>query len=156
MNQNELLSGLPKFITTRFQSTSNYVWETLFPKHRLDYLLYKYKSKKERREQYRRFRIVSEEAALMVFIFELNRFFLEGSKAAKNAVDTFRELQVEGFYIGKTLFKDRNENVMMGEKIAESLIQEIKNDEMKKLITGSKHYGEILDYYRLIISDLNG
>ena len=58
---------------------------------------------------------------LVVFVQFLNFFFLEGTRAAIRAVDEFAPLGVSGFRIGSALFEERNENVMRGETLSESL-----------------------------------
>lgn len=148
MSKNDFLEGAPKFLTNRFNSINNYVWETLFPNNKISELLIGKVTKQEKKEEFKRLRMISSEASLLVFIFQINRFFIEGSEAAKKAVDTFKELEVDGFYIGGSYFSDRNENVLQGARISEALISSITDLKAKEILRNSKYVYQILDEYR--------
>ena len=151
MSSSDFLIGAPKFITTRFNSVNKYVWQTLFPEQTIKEQLIKFKTKSDRRKEISRLKIISDEASTIVFLFLINKFFIEGSKAAKEAVDSFKELNVEGFYIGGNYFSERNEKVLQGDKISEKLLSTIKDENAKELVVNSKYVSEILDKYRTLI-----
>jgi hypothetical protein len=151
MSSTDFLSEAPKFITTRFNSVNKYVWQTLFPDQTIKEQLIKCKTKAEKRKEISRLKGISEEASTVVFLFLINKFFTEGSKAAKQAVDTFKELGIKGFYIGGNYFSERNEKVIQGDKISEKLLNSIKDDKAKELVTKSNYVSEIFDKYRSLI-----
>jgi hypothetical protein len=151
MNNYSFLNGAPKFITNRFNSVNKYVWETLFPEQTRKELIGKKDSKKARKVEFTRLRGISNEASTVVFIFLLNKFFNDGSKAAMHAVDTFKDLNVEGFYIGSNYFSDRNDKVMQGEIIAKKLIDSLGESPAKKIVLESNYVYQILDEYRNFI-----
>ncbi|MFW5879202.1 MAG: hypothetical protein ACOCUV_00100 [bacterium] len=151
MNSFSFLSGAPKFLTNRFNSINKYVWETLFPEQIRKELIGRKKTKKERKEEYNRLRGISDEASTVIFIFLLNKFFIDGSKAAKHAVDKFKELDVDGFYIGSNYFSGRNEKVLQGENIAKKLIDSLGESPAKKLVLNSEYVSQIIDEYRKLI-----
>ena len=88
---------------------------------------------------------------LLYFFFLLNKFFVEGSSAAKQAVDTLNELQVDGFYIGSNYFSGRNDKVIQGDKLSELLLSTITDEKAKKLVSKSHYISEILNEYRKLI-----
>lgn len=151
MSSTDFLSGAPKFITTRFNSVNKYVWQTLFPEQTVKEQIIKYKTKAERRKEISRLKGISEEASTVVFLFLINKFFTEGAKAARQAVDTFKDLGIDGFFIGGNYFSERNEKVIQGDKISERLLSSIKDDKAKELVTKSNYVSEILDKYRSLI-----
>jgi hypothetical protein len=151
MISTDFLIGAPKFITNRFSSINKYVWQTLCSEQTIKEKLIKFETKAERRNEIARLKTISNEASTLVFLFLLNKLFLEGAKAAKQAVDTFKDLNVDGFYIGHNYFTERNDNVVQGDKISEQLIATIQNEKARKLVTQSKYVYEILDEYRKFI-----
>lgn len=151
MNQSDFLNGAPKFITNRFNSVNKYVWQTLFPEATIKEQLIRKKTKVERKEEIGRLKSISDEAATLVFLFLINKFFVEGAKAARQAVDTFKELNVEGFYIGRNYFSERNDKVIQGDKISEQLIASITDEKAKNMITKTTYISEILDEYKKLI-----
>lgn len=151
MSSTDFLSGAPKFITTRFNSVNKYVWQTLFPEQTVKEQIIKYKTKPERRKEINRLKGISEEASTVVFLFLINKFFTEGAKAARQAVDTFKDLGVDGFFIGGNYFSERNEKVIQGDKISEKLLNSIKDDKAKELVANLNYVSEILDKYRSLI-----
>ncbi|MGZ0017750.1 hypothetical protein [Yeosuana sp. AK3] len=151
MNNINFLNGASKFITNRFNSVNKYVWENLFPEQTRKELIGKKDSKKARKEEFARLRGISNETSIVVFIFLLNKFFNDGSKAAKHAVDTFKGLNVEGFYIGNNYFSDRNDKVMQGEIIAKKLIDSLGESPAKKLVLESNYVYQIMDEYRKFV-----
>ncbi|NOU47529.1 MAG: hypothetical protein HOO86_10765 [Bacteroidales bacterium] len=151
MSSTDFLTGAPKFITTRFNSVHKYVWQTLFSEQIIKEKLIKKKTKAERRKEIARLKSISEEASTLVFLFLLNKFFLEGAKAAKQAVDTFKDLNVEGFYIGGNYFSERNDKVIQGDEISQQLLDTIQDEKAKNLVTHSNYVYEILNEYKKFI-----
>lgn len=151
MSLTDFLIGAPKFITNRFNSVNKYVWQTLFPEKKIKELLIKLKTKAERRKEIVRLKSISDEASIVVFLFLINKFFTEGSKAAKDAVDSFKELKIDGFYIGQNFFSGRNEKVLLGDEISKKLLNSIEDEEVKNLIYKSEYVSEIIDKYKNII-----
>ncbi len=151
MSSTDFLSGAPKFITTRFNSVNNYVWQTLFPEQTVKEQIIKYKTKADRKKEITRLKAIREEPETVVILFLINKFFTEGAKAARQAVDTFKELGVEGFYIGGNYFSERNEKVIQGDIISKRLLASIEDENAKKLVVNSNYVSEILDKYRSLI-----
>jgi hypothetical protein len=151
MNSTDFLSGAPKFITTRFNSVNKYVWQTLFPDENIKEQIVKFKTNAERKKEITRLKAISEEAAIAVFLFLINKFFTEGAKAARQAVDTFKELGVEGFYIGGNYFSERNDKVIQGDLISQKLLASIADEKARELVVNSNYISEILDKYRSLI-----
>lgn len=148
MNSNDFLSFTPKFLQSRFYSINKYVWDILVPRP-ADLLMRR--KKNERKKELERIKSISNEASIIVYIYLLNKFFKEGSSAAKSAVDTFKELNIEGFYIGQNYFSGRNNKVLQGERIAQVLLESIKDEKAKDLILKSDHVSDILDKYKELI-----
>lgn len=151
MSNSDFLTGTPKLLTNRFNSVNKYVWETLFPESVRIELIGRKTTKSERKIEIARLRSISDEASTLVFLFLINKFFNDGTKAAKQAVDTLRELNVPGFYIGSNFFSERNDKVLQGERIAKILLDSIQDQRVKDLVTKSKYIYEILDEYKKVI-----
>jgi hypothetical protein len=151
MNSTDFLAGAPKFITTRFNSINNYVWQTLFPEQTIKEQIKKFRTKADRKNEIKRLKGISEEASTVIFLFLINKFFTEGAKAAREAVDTFKELGVDGFFIGTNYFSERNDKVIQGDKISEKLLASIKDEKAKELVTKSNYVSQIFDKYRSLI-----
>src|SRR5690349_19549000 len=112
MNIADAFKYAPKYISQRFYGINNYVWKTLFPADTLNERLRKLPTEKERSDELSRLKDIVNEASLVILIILLRSFFAEGTRAAIQAVDTFKELGIEGFQIGSKVFSERNENVM--------------------------------------------
>jgi len=151
MSSTDFLTGAPQFITARFNSVHKYVWQTLITEQIIKEKLIKKKTKAERRKEIARLKSISEEASTLIFLFLLNKFFLEGAKAAKQAVDTFKDLKVEGFYIGGNYFSERNDKVIQGDKISQQLLNTIHDEKARNLVTHSNYVYEILNEYKKLI-----
>lgn len=78
---------------------------------------------------------------------------MEGSEAAKKAVDTFLEHNIEGFKIGRQVFQGRNENVMRGEVLSKKLLNSIQDEELVVLIKDSNYAYQVIERYRAIIEN---
>lgn len=154
MNSADFLKGAPEFITKRFNSINTYVWQTLLSEKTVKEVLARKKTQKEKRRELARIKSISDEASALVMLFLLNKFFTEGSNAAKQAVDIFKQLDVEGFYIGQNYFSGRNDKVVQGDIISRELLASIKDEKALALIKKSTYMSEILDEYRKFI--LNG
>ncbi len=76
---------------------------------------------------------------------------MDGTNAAKQAVDTFKELGIASFQIGSKKFADRNKNVMKGEELATKLMDSIISEELKTLINESQYVTQIIDKYKPLI-----
>lgn len=151
MSSIDFLSGAPKFITTRFNSINKYVWQTLCDEQTIKDQIKKYRSKAERKNEITRLKAISEEAATVVFLFLIYKLFKEGAKAARQAVDTFKELGVDGFYIGGNYFSERNEKVTQGDSISQKLLASIEDEKAKELVVKSNYVSEIINKYRSLI-----
>lgn len=155
MNNKDLI-GVPRFILSRFQSVNSFVWDSLFPEQKLLRLLGNLTTKKQRTARMRELKKISQEASVAYFIYDVKRFFNAGSAAARNAVDIFAELDVNGFYIGTSLFKGRNENVTMGDDLAKKLLASITDKELRDLILNAQSASRIIDYYNIYIDERYG
>jgi hypothetical protein len=121
------------------------------PADTFDRLRSRYRSKEGLKIQLRRLREISDEASFVTFIFIIKKSFNEGSTAAKNAVDTFSELDVDGFRIGSKYFSGRNKNVLEGDLLAETLLKSISNPRARLLIENSKYVSDIIEAYKKVI-----
>ena len=62
-----------------------------------------------------------ERIHIAVFVRVLDEFLRDGTAAAVAAVDTLNELGVQGFTVGRERFAGRNDAVMRGERLANTL-----------------------------------
>lgn len=155
MDTTQIFKNAPRYIVTRFYTINNYVWKAFFPENELNERLRKLDNKDLSKKELLRLKEIVSEASLVVFIFLLKRFFMEGSNAAKKAVDIFGELGIEGFQIGSKYFSERNKNVIEGDKLADALIATIEDKELLDLINNSNQVYQIVDRYRKIIERKN-
>ena len=151
MNTKLLFKDAPKFIIARFRGVNKYVWKTLFPENTLNERLQKLENKELSRKELIRIKDIVSEASVVVFIFFIKKFLVEGTTAAKQAVDTFQDLGIQGFQIGSKYFSERNENVMLGENLSIALMESISDKDLTNLINESKSVNEIMDRYKRII-----
>jgi hypothetical protein len=75
-----------------------------------------------------------EMVKLVVFCYAANRFFKEGSEAARNAADELQRFTIPGFRVGSTHFEGRNRNVMLGDHLATYLIRSFDGSPFQNLI----------------------
>lgn len=143
----EIFKLAPRYLTMRYYSLSSYVWEFLFPEEYRKKVLFKIKRKEDRRKEYARMREIAEEATLLVFIFYIRKFFIDGSKAARDTVDILKKFKVNKLNLGGEVFSKRNKNVMRGDKLANNLTSLIDND-AKSLILQSEYASQILKKYK--------
>ena len=152
MAPSNLLKNAPRFLISKYGSINKYIHESLIPIEKIEDVRKQFKTKEERRIEFRRLRDISDEASFVAFIFILKKSFNDGSTAAKNAVDTFRDLHVNGFKIGSKLFSGRNKNVLQGDVLAEALVASIKDSRVRALIQKSTYLSEIVEEYKKVIS----
>jgi len=150
MSSTDFLTGAPKFITNRFNSINKYVSQTLIPQEVINEKL-KRKKEDEKKQELLRLRAISNEASTLTFLFLLNKFFNEGTEAAKRAVDIFNELGVDGFYIGSNFFSGRNDKVIQGSELSKQLLGSIKDEKARDLINKSNYVSEIINVYKKFI-----
>jgi len=153
MNYSDILKNAPRYLSMRYNSLNNYVWENLFSEDYRKKILSKFDTASERKIEYARMKSLSDEATIIVFIFVIRTFFSEGSRMAKNTVDALKEFNINGFNLGKTVFSDRNENVVLGDELANKLFN-ILNDKARAVIVDSDHIYEILEKYRIIRDEI--
>jgi hypothetical protein len=151
MDTTTIFRDAPKYISQRFSAINNYVWQSFFPDNSLNERLRRYETEELSKLELNRLKDIANEASLVIFIFLLKRFFAEGTNAAIQAVDTFNELGVNGFQIGSKFFSGRNENVMEGQLLADTLMNTITNQELITLINDSQYVSQIVTRYRDII-----
>ena len=114
--------------------------------------LRKIESEKKRKEELRRLKGIVNEASIVILIFILKKFFKEGTEAAIKAVDTFQDIGIkDGFQIGSKHFKERNENVLEGYRLADLLVEKIEDPDLLDLINNSRYVTQIIEKYRKII-----
>lgn len=75
---------------------------------------------------------------LLAFVYALESFLRNGTRAARSAALEFESLGLEGFTVGTTTFTPDNENTRRGEILAEQL---------KEIVRGTK-YGTALEEAR--------
>lgn len=146
MTIHDVLKDAPKYLSQRYGSLNKYVFEYIFPlEYRNRHL--RIKNAEERKKRIEKMKRIAEEASVFVFIYVLKKTFVEGSMAAKNTVDIFKDLGVDGFRLGTTEFVDRNENVVMGDNLAKKMDQEL-NLKVNEELSDATHIYEILNVYK--------
>lgn len=153
MDTSAIFKDAPKYISQRFSAINSYTWSSFFPENTLNERLRRFPKGVESKAELARLKSIINEASLVVFIFLLKRFFSEGTNAAIQAVDTFKELGIKSFQIGTKQFADRNKNVMKGEELANQLLESLKNNEIKALVNESNYVTQIIDKYKPLIDN---
>jgi hypothetical protein len=74
----------------------------------------------------------------VAFIYSIDSFFRDGTRAAAKAVDEFSRLGVTGFMIGNTAFTGRNDNVMLGENLSKVLKNHLGSPRLVRIIERAK------------------
>jgi len=127
----DIVNSLPRPIRLRFDSIGSFVQtiiaeqeDRLSPPERLS------------REDH-------ELIKLAVFAYALNQLFREGSAAARAAVDEFQHLGVFGFQIGATSFEGRNDNVRLGDTLADKLMKCFEGTPLYEEITNARGLSEL-------------
>jgi hypothetical protein len=141
------IEGCPRFISSKFGYTRSYVWERLFPDDYRKRALQGIRDKEMRKEKMKNMRRLSDEAALLVFIFDVHNYLEEGTRDAELSVDTLKSLGVNGYKIGSSLFSERNENVMMGQTLADEMIRQLGGEEFASTLKQYKDHHDIISEY---------
>ena len=123
---NEIISLLPYRIRSRFESLGGYVAA----------LITEVQEDQPRSVQLSRDDVQTIQA--VAFIFSVDQFFRDGTRAAAKAVDEFSSLDVTGFRIGNTTFSGRNENVMLGENLSTLLKNQLGNPRLVRILKSAK------------------
>ncbi len=148
-----MIEEAPKYLRDRYNSLRNYAWHSFFPKDTYKNKIKRFNTKKEKREFNKKANEIVDEAGAILTIFFMNYFFKEGTRTAIEAVDIFEELNINGFKIGSTTFRERNENVMMGENLSKALREELP-DNLVKIIDQKNHPHEIIELFKERIDEL--
>jgi len=139
MSLREVLAAMPYRLRSRFESLSTYVNACI----------------EQAIEELRRSRapgasrrVLSDEQRqviqVTVFIIAVARFFRDGTRAAGMATAEFEELGSPGFAVGRTVFEGRNDNVMMGETLAQELLAVAEDDVIHRWVDSDLALGEIV------------
>jgi len=140
---------IPIYIQRRLFSLRKYAYDSLYPEP-VKSALFRGKSKDEIKVIAKKLISISKECGYVCYIFAMKQLFLEGTRAASIAVDTFKELGVNDFNIGKKNFADRNENVLEGKKLYEILLETITNKELQEFIQTANYFSEIIERYKSV------
>jgi Fe-S oxidoreductase len=149
INLSSIIKIAPRYLTRQYGALNSYVWEGVFPRESRNRALNKIKDESKRKEKFSRMKDIVDEATLLTFIFVTRKVLMEGTEAAKNAVDTLKSIGVKEFYLGKAKFSGRNENVMQGERLAGKLFSSLNKD-MQGLISNSNFMSDIINKYKNI------
>jgi len=139
--------NVPIYIQRRQYQLRNYVLESLFPESDRNNRI-KRMEKSARKDYVNKMNEIVNECTFVCYIFFLKQFFIEGSNAAKNAVDTFKEFNVDGFNIGNKKFEGRNEAVLEGDNLYQELLNNITNEKLKSFIMKTAFFSEIINEYK--------
>ncbi|MFA7654338.1 MAG: hypothetical protein WCX97_04905 [Candidatus Magasanikbacteria bacterium] len=142
----EIIRIAPPYLRKKYSAIRSYVKESLEPSEKRKENL-KHTKRELLREKRSIIKSLIDEATLLLFIFDIYRFFMRGTEEAKDTVDTFRKLDVMGFSIGNQRFEDRNENVMRGEVLARNILS-IVDKETEATIKKAINFREILEPYK--------
>lgn len=154
MKSSELFKDAPRFLVRRYYSINRFVKESLLSNDNVKKYQIRFNTETERKIKIKQINMVLDEATLVVFFFLVKRTFEDGSAAAKRAVDTFKSLGVERFNIGNITYEGRNTNVVMGDHLATSLMNSIKDDKIFSIVSNSKYISQIIDIYRNTLKKL--
>ena len=128
----EITNTLPRTIRLRFDSIGGYVQTIL----------------SEEQESLPRIMHLSfeeiETVKLVAFTYSVQRLFREGTAAARHAVEELKRFDIPGFQVGNTLFSGQNESVMLGESLAEDLMQCFAGTKYSQLIKSSDKLTELV------------
>ena len=138
---------IPLFLRRRQISLRKYVNEKLFPDSEIR-ILFKGKSKQEIKIIVNKVNDIVNECTFACTVFSFKQMFLEGTKAASEAVDTFKKLGIQKINIGKKEYFERNENVLEGDRLYNILLSSIENQDLKNLINNSKYFSDIINRYK--------
>lgn len=155
MNISEIIKKSPRYLSSRYGSLRSYVQEGVYPQEYKVKILSKIKNKEQRKQKNIRMDTLVDEATALAFLFVIRKMFVEGSVATKNTVDTLKELGIDGLFLGRTEFTDRNSNVLLGDTLAEKITSTLDN-ETQTLLLNIKNVYEIVDYYKKKRNSENG
>src|SRR5437899_1027587 len=127
-NLSEIVSQLPQKLQIRFNSLSSYVLVLVSELEN---------SRSVSNEDPRR-KLNSDERQtiqLIAFIYTLERFMRDGSRAARNASIQFEDLGTSGFVIGEMAFTRNNSNTRRGENLADSLRLAVTDQRLQEIMT---------------------
>ena len=148
MRVHEVMKYAPRYLSLRYGSLNSYVWDRLFPPEYKNKLL-RYRNDETKKERIEWMKSLADEASLLSFIFVTKKIFKEGSQAAKDAVDILAKLDVNEFFLGRTCFSGRNENVILGDVLAEKLMS-VLGEDARRLIENKDYLFEIIEVYENI------
>lgn len=143
---NDLLQYLPPKLRSRYTSLRSYASTALFPEPEWSKQVQKAKGV-DRKELFDYRRQHSDAASLLLFAFLLKQMFMQHYEAITKTVDTLKEIGVDSFRIGSVLYKERNENVVIGLSLLESLTTSITDPALREVLLEARKMHEILDYY---------
>lgn len=133
LSLNDIIRLLPQSLRPRFQSIGGYARDVI--NEVLD-------------EENSRIRLSNSQTDFIsccVFIFLLDRFFNEGTAAARGAAQNFSELGIKGFRIGRTTFTEDNEDTLRGAKLAVSLKLAVGDPVIIKVIESSATVRDLVE-----------
>jgi len=81
---------------------------------------------------------------LIAFCYAATRLFREGSSAARSAVDELALFEIPGFQIGSVLFHERNENVMLGDTLADDMMRAFEGTPFQRAIVSSTSMNDLV------------
>lgn len=128
----DIINTLPRTLRLRFDSIGGYV-QTIVAEN------------EESLPKSQHLRIEEIEAVkLVAFTYAVERLFREGAKAARTTVQELSKFNIRGFQVGQTVFEGENENVILGEKLADDLMKCFVGSKYGKLITSSSTLTELI------------
>ncbi|MBK7143608.1 MAG: hypothetical protein IPH75_16215 [bacterium] len=147
-----MFDDMPRFARLHFAQLRAHVRAELFPHGYLPATDRARLSQLEQVERMERARSLVNEATVVAFVFVISRFLSRGTDMAKATVDLLRESGIPRFTIGSVEYAERNENVMMGQVLAEQLIQSLPT-ELRAFLVGKKYLYEVLMPYKERVHD---
>lgn len=128
MAEDDWTASLPRALKARFEGIGNYVSAVL----------------EERPRPQRLSRAAVRQIQLVAFVKSLDEFLRDGTEAAIHAVDEFKSLGVQRFRIGTEDFEGRNEAVMRGALLSESLRRAVGDDSLQRFISMDRPLREVI------------
>jgi hypothetical protein len=81
---------------------------------------------------------------LAVFIYYMNWFLQEGTRAAQASILTLESFGLVGFSVGSTVFTRDNENTLLGKNLAEGLMKSLGNSPLATYIKQAKNMPSLI------------
>lgn len=122
----EIIRLLPQPLQNRFNSLGGYVRAVL---------------EEDQQNNGRAHRLNDEGISfiqLAVFIYSLNWFLREGTRAAQASIRSLEDFGLSGFSIGSTNFTKNDENTLLGSVLAEGLIESLGDSPLIAHIKSAK------------------